>query len=79
VVGTAGYAHSEETKAPQRGLFHFNKLPKPEYLAGEATLYADRKLCDPCGQNGGVRSLARQLGLTKLTVITPDGTATPWP
>jgi hypothetical protein len=41
---------------------------------GNATLYVDRALCAACGQNGGVRSMARQLGLSQVTVITPQGT-----
>jgi hypothetical protein len=57
----------------------FQQAAKAGISGGEATLYVDRKLCDACGQNGGVRSLARQLGLSKLTVITPEGTTTPWP
>ncbi|MBC7701783.1 MAG: hypothetical protein H7225_15435 [Massilia sp.] len=41
---------------------------------GNATLHVDRALCAACGQNGGVRSMARQLGLNEVTVITPQGT-----
>jgi RHS repeat-associated protein len=40
----------------------------------EGTLYVDRPLCKACGQNGAVKSMARQVGLTHLTVITPQGT-----
>ncbi len=39
-----------------------------------ATLYVDRPLCDPCGRFGAVRSLARQLGLSELRIVTPQGT-----
>ncbi len=35
------------------------------------TLYVDRPLCMACGQNGAVRSVARQIGITDLTVVTP--------
>jgi RHS repeat-associated protein len=42
---------------------------------GNATLYVDRALCAACGQNGGVRSMARQLGLDQVTVITPQGSS----
>ncbi|MDC3982187.1 RHS repeat-associated core domain-containing protein [Polyangium jinanense] len=41
---------------------------------GRGTLYVDRALCPACGPNGGVRGLARQLGLEELEVITPQGT-----
>lgn len=57
----------------------FQQAAKAGISGGEATLYVDRKLCKACGKYGGLRSLARQLGLTKLTVIAPNGTATPWP
>jgi len=40
------------------------------------TLYVDRELCKACGQNGAVKSLARQLGLKQLTIVTPGGTVT---
>jgi deoxycytidylate deaminase len=41
---------------------------------GNATLYVDRALCAACLQNGGVRSMARQLGVDQVTMITPQGT-----
>lgn len=37
------------------------------------TLYVDRAPCAACGQNGGIRSMVKQLGLNQLTVISPDG------
>lgn len=40
---------------------------------GSGVLTVDRPLCDACGRNGAVRSMARQLGLDRLTVITPEG------
>lgn len=39
------------------------------------TLYVDRAPCAACGQNGGIRSMVKQLGLSQLTVISPDGTS----
>ena len=36
-----------------------------------ATLYVDRPLCIPCGEKGAVASMARQIGITNLTVVTP--------
>jgi len=44
-------------------------------VSGErATLYVDSALCPACGPNGGVRGMARQLGLKEVEVITPQGT-----
>ena len=39
----------------------------------DLTMYVDRAPCKACGQNGGIRSMVRQLGLRKLTVVSPDG------
>jgi hypothetical protein len=39
-----------------------------------ARLIVDRDLCKACGQNGAVKSLARQLGIKQLEVVTPSGT-----
>ncbi|HMV87751.1 MAG TPA: deaminase [Blastocatellia bacterium] len=36
-----------------------------------ARLVVDRALCTACGQNGAVASMARQLGIRELQVITP--------
>lgn len=40
---------------------------------GQARLIVDRDLCRACGQNGGVKGMARQLGLNVLEVISPSG------
>jgi MafB19-like deaminase len=40
---------------------------------GVARLIVDRSLCRACGQNGGVKGMARQLGLSELEIISPDG------
>ncbi len=37
-----------------------------------ATLIIDRPACKSCGFYGGVRSLARQMGITDLTIIEPN-------
>ena len=37
------------------------------------TLYVDRTPCVACDKNGGIRSMAEQLGLKQLTVVGPDG------
>jgi RHS repeat-associated protein len=39
-------------------------------------LVVDRELCGACGRSGAVRSMARQLGLGALEVVTPAGTST---
>jgi hypothetical protein len=40
---------------------------------GTARLVVDRDLCRACGEKGGVRGMARQLGLTSLEVVSPRG------
>ncbi len=41
---------------------------------GAGKLFVDRALCPSCGTFGGVRSMARQLGLESLEVVTRQGT-----
>jgi hypothetical protein len=43
------------------------------YRGGRARLIVDRDLCRACGQNGGVKGMARQLGLDELEVVSPSG------
>jgi hypothetical protein len=38
-----------------------------------ATLITDVEPCDWCGRNGGINSLAWQLGLKELDIISPSG------
>ena len=40
---------------------------------GRARLIVDRDLCRACGQNGGVKGMARQLDLEELEVVSPSG------
>jgi MafB19-like deaminase len=40
---------------------------------GKARLIVDRDLCRACGQNGGVRGMARQLDIEELEIISPSG------
>lgn len=40
---------------------------------GRARLIVDRDLCRACGQNGGVKGMARQLGVEELEIISPSG------
>jgi MafB19-like deaminase len=39
----------------------------------KARLIVDRDLCRACGQNGGVKGMARQLDIEELEVISPSG------
>jgi hypothetical protein len=43
------------------------------HKGGLGRLIVDRDLCRACGQNGGVKGMARQLDLEELTVISPSG------
>lgn len=36
-----------------------------------AILITDRRACKACGLNGGIRSLARQMGITDLIIVSP--------
>jgi hypothetical protein len=40
---------------------------------GKARLIVDRDLCRACGQNGGVRGMAKQLDIEELEIISPSG------
>ena len=40
---------------------------------GRARLIVDRDLCRACGQNGGVKGMARQLDLEEIEIISPSG------
>jgi hypothetical protein len=40
---------------------------------GKARLIVDRDLCRACGQNGGVKRMARQLDIEEIEVISPSG------
>jgi hypothetical protein len=39
---------------------------------GKACLIVDRDLCRACGQNGGVKGMAKQLDIEELEVISPS-------
>jgi RHS repeat-associated protein len=54
----------------------FNQAVNAGVTADRATLYVDRAFCGACGQRGGVKSMAKALGIKELTVITPAGTQT---
>ena len=42
----------------------------------KARLTVDRDLCRACGLQGGVNSMAWQLGIEELEIITPSGSKT---
>lgn len=48
---------------------------------GKATLFIDHPggFCGYCGRSGAVKSMARQLGITELIVVTPKGVVCPVP
>jgi MafB19-like deaminase len=43
------------------------------FRGGRARLTVDRDLCRACGQNGGVKGMARQLNLDEIEIISPSG------
>ena len=52
----------------------FQQAANAGVSGGRGRLFVDRELCRACGQNGGVRSMMRQLELDELEVVTPSGT-----
>ncbi len=54
----------------------FQQAANAGMTGDSATLYVDRELCGACGQNGGVNSMASQLGIKQLTIVTPSGRVT---
>ena len=46
------------------------------FRGGRARLTVDRDLCRACGQNGGVKGMAKQLGLDEIEIISPSGIQT---
>ncbi|WP_198409040.1 deaminase [Fibrella aestuarina] len=47
--------------------------------AKEAEMWVDRDACDACGKYNGIGSLARELGVEKITVHSPSGTKVYYP
>ncbi|WP_425214283.1 deaminase [Tumidithrix helvetica] len=43
------------------------------FRGGQARLTVDRDLCRACGQNGGVKGMARQLKLDTIEIVSPSG------
>jgi RHS repeat-associated protein len=50
----------------------FQKALNAHITGKEATIYVGRNFCGACGRNGGVAGLARQLGIERLTVYSPE-------
>jgi deoxycytidylate deaminase len=51
----------------------FNQAAWSGVTAERATLTVDRALCGACGRSGGVKSMAKALGIKELTIVTPVG------
>ena len=54
----------------------FQQAANAGVRGGRGTLYVDRALCQACGLRGAVKSMARQLGLEELKIVTPQGVST---
>ncbi|MEI2583662.1 deaminase [Scytonema sp. PRP1] len=54
----------------------FQQAANTGIRGGKACLRVDRELCDACGLRGGVNSMAWQLGIEELEIITPTGSRT---
>ncbi len=54
----------------------FQQAADASMKGGKATLIVDRELCAACGLRGGVNSMAWQLGIEELTIITPAKSTT---
>ena len=52
----------------------FQQVKNSGITGKKARLVVDRDLCDACGLRGGVNSMAYQLGIEELEIITPSGT-----
>jgi len=51
----------------------FQQAANASIKGDSAILYVDRSLCRSCGLNGGVRGMAKQLGLNEIIITTPKG------
>lgn len=54
----------------------FQQAADVSIRGGKARLIVDRELCAACGLRGGVNSMAWQLGIEELEIITPSGSKT---
>ncbi|HLP89231.1 MAG TPA: deaminase [Nostocaceae cyanobacterium] len=54
----------------------FQQVKDAGIKATKARLIVDRDLCNACGLRGGVNSMAWQLGIEELEIITPSGSKT---
>ena len=53
-------------------VFYQAKTKKDGVNSTKATIILDRYPCKSCGINGGIRGMAKQLGITDLTIVTPS-------
>jgi tRNA-specific A34 adenosine deaminase len=67
-VNAMSFSHAEAVA--------FQQAQNARVYGGYATLYVDRDLYDACGQNGGVKGVARQLEFGAVSVFTPSGPQT---
>lgn len=51
----------------------FQQAASAGVRGGRGNMYVDRALCPACGQNGGVKGMMRQLDISELRVVTPQG------
>lgn len=78
--GRNGHGKHNEVKSiftvnPQTATHAEGDLFYQAKMAGEtstsAILITDRRACRACGYNGGIRSMAKQMGITDLTIVSP--------
>ncbi len=66
---------SEFTVNPQTATHAEGDVFYQAKMAGEnstsAVLITDRRACRACGFNGGIRSMAKQMGITDFTIVSP--------
>ena len=49
----------------------FYQAKKAGEESGMAILITDRRVCKSCGYYGEIRSMARQMGITNLVIVSP--------
>jgi RHS repeat-associated protein len=68
VVNPISATHAETDAFNQA----FDQAARTGVRGGAGTLVVDREFCGACGTRGAVLSMARQLGLDSLTIVTPQ-------
>jgi RHS repeat-associated protein len=72
VVNPISASHAEADVFQQA--YNAKQLAPDAIKAEEGILYLDQNICQACGRNGAAKSMARQIGLKRLTVVMPEGT-----